>query len=280
MKAGAIIRLVLFVVIIVVLLGVLLAGIGLDGFPGINFFGTLHGNSDAPIAEGTTFQPEDIDTLEISWVAGEVLVAPAKQDEITVAEECADGEAPMVIRQSGSRLIVEFNGRSFGSTVSARKKNLRVAVPEDWFCKELEIRVVSADARVQALSFETVRASSVSGEYSFEDCTAEKVELDTVSGDFRYAGSVERMKLNGASAEADITAVNVPERIEMNSVSGDLTLTLPEGSGFTVDQDSLSGALSSDFATSSDGGKIVSGDGACRIELDGVSSGIRIRKAE
>lgn len=42
---------------------------------------------------------------------------------------------------------------------------------------------------------------------------------------------------------------NVPNLIKMDSMSGDLTLTLPEGAGFTVSLDAMSSDFSSDFPT-------------------------------
>ena len=64
----------------------------------------------------------------------------------------------------------------------------------------------------------------------------------------------------------------------MNSASGDLDLTLPADSGFTLEKSTMSGDFSSDFPTVSQNGKYLCGDGACRIDFNAASGDISIRK--
>ena len=59
-----------------------------------------------------------------------------------------------------------------------------------------------------------------------------------------------------------------------------LELTLPAGYGFTLNNSSLNGRLDTDFPTTEQGGSTISGDGACQIELNGVSAGVHIRQGE
>ena len=277
MNMGAIVRLVVFAVVAVVLLCILLAGIGLGKIFSIPIFS---GSSDAPVVQATSFKPEDIDTLQIDWVAGNVYLTPADQEEITVTEDRRGSGDPMVIRQSGSELIVEFSEKKFIGSLSTKGKDLHITFPADWFCEKLEINVVSARAQAQGLTSETVNASTVSGSVSFENCTADEMKLDSVSGNLTFSGAVKELRLGGVSARTDVTVSNVPHEIRADSVSGSMNLTLPAGSGFNLKKDTLSGSFSTDFATTERDGKIVSGDGACTIKFSGLSAGIHIRQAQ
>lgn len=239
MKTGTIVRLIVFAVIAVVLLCILLAGIGLGKFLSIPIFTR---GSSAPIVEASAFRPEDIDALQIDWVAGNVYLTPADQKEITVTEDRHGSDDPMVIRQNGSELIVEFSEKKFIGSLSPKKKDLHIAFPADWHCEKLEIDAVSARVEVQELTAGKVTASTVSGNFFLENCTADEMRLD--------------------------------------SVSGSLNLTLPADSGFTLEKDTLSGSFSTDFVTTQSGGKIVSGDGACTIKFSGLSADIHIRQAQ
>lgn len=64
----------------------------------------------------------------------------------------------------------------------------------------------------------------------------------------------------------------------MDTASGSLTLVLPEDCGFTVSLDSLSGRFSSDFATTTQNGRHIYGDGSCKINVSSMSGGVTIRK--
>ena len=63
-------------------------------------------------------------------------------------------------------------------------------------------------------------------------------------------------------------------------VSGDLDLTLPENSGFTLSLDALSGNFRSTFPTTAQGNTYVCGDGSCRITVSALSGDVTINKAE
>ena len=59
---------------------------------------------------------------------------------------------------------------------------------------------------------------------------------------------------------------------------GFLDLTLPEDTGFSVDLDGMSCDFSSEFETTLRNGRHTYGDGHCRIDMDGMSSDVIIRK--
>ena len=104
--------------------------------------------------------------------------------------------------------------------------------------------------------------------------------METVSGNLDFNGSLDKLDFNGVSAQANLVLINQPKSIQLESVSGDLNLTLPEDCGFTLDKDSLSGRVSSELETTEKDGKIVHGDGSCKIEVEGVSSSVHIRKGQ
>ena len=65
----------------------------------------------------------------------------------------------------------------------------------------------------------------------------------------------------------------------MDSMSGDLTLTLPEDAGFTVSLDAMSSDFSSDFPTVKKNKSYVCGDGHCKIEVSAMSGDVAILKS-
>lgn len=279
MKRNAIFRMILFGFLTVVLVGILISGIALKQYQVTGV--VVRESADVQTVGGYSCPAEEVDRMKIAWAAGRIVIVPTEGDEITVTEELLGGDKTMVLKKDGSTLYVEFCedniSLSFGSNNNL-KKNLYISVPQDWDCKELEIDAASATVQVENLTIEQVESSTASGSHTFTDCRVETMKMETVSGNLDFTGSLGKLDFNGVSAQANLVLSNQPKSIQLESVSGDLNLTLPEGCGFTVDKDTLSGRVSSELETVEKDGKMVHGDGSCEIEVEGVSSSVHIRK--
>lgn len=281
MKRNAVFRLILFSILAVILVGALISGIALKSYqmPGV----VIRKSFESPLVNEYEFDAREIDRLKIDWAAGKIVIVPVEGKNISVTEEVLGTDKTMVLKKDGSMLYVQYCegaiGLSFGSG-SSLKKNLYVCVPQDWDCKELEIDAASATVQVENLTIEELASSTASGTHTFTNCQVEKLKMETVSGNLDFTGSLDKLDFNGVSAQANLVLSNQPKSIQLESVSGDLNLTLPEDCGFTLDKDSLSGRVSSELETTEKDGKIVHGDGSCEIEVEGVSSSVHIRKGQ
>lgn len=281
MKRNAIIRIVLFSILALTLIVVLLGGIAFHAYG--NHQTVIHEESDAPVVHDFTFSPRDIDTLKINWVSGTIHIEATDTDEISVNESASVSQKPMVLKQSGSTLYVEFCEDASGFSMnfgSSTHKDLYITVPRDWDFKKVKLDGASADVEVIQLSGKEFDIETASGNNTFRDCFLQELELDSASGDLNYSGIIEdKVKMSTASGKANLVLKAPPKAIKIDSVSGDLNLTLPENSGFTLEKSTVSGAFSSEFATVIEDGKTVCGDGACKIEVNGVSSSVTIKKS-
>ena len=277
MKRNAIVRIVLFSILALSLVGVLIGGIAFKRYsaPGI----IVRGTTEAPVVSRNHFNADEIDRLNIDWAAGKIVILPVEGSEIAVTEELLGEEDEMVLKLDGSTLYVEYSENAvslnFGST---HKKNLYITVPQDWICKELEIDAASATVQAELLTIQKVESSTASGNHTFRDCKVEKLKLETVSGNLDYSGTLDKLDFGGVSAQADVVLTNFPKSIDVETVSGDVNLTLPKECGFTLEKDSVSGHFSSELETRKENGKYVYGDGQCKIDVEGVSASITIRK--
>lgn len=279
MRRNAIVRIILFSILALVLIFALLGGIGFGMYG--NHTVVVEKGSDAPVVTENCFHAEYIEKLKISWVSGNVVIVPTDSHEIQLTEELLGGEEPMVIKKDGSRLIVEHSQEnSLIQVGNTFRKNLYILVPQDWVCRELEIDGASANVSAEHLTMEEVEVDTASGVCSFDQCNVESLNMDTASGDLDFNGSLNELDFNGASAQADIVLTNQPKSIKMDSMSGDLNLTLPTGCGFTVKKDTLSGSCIIQQDTVEQNGKLVHGSGACEIKVSGLSSSIHIREGE
>lgn len=274
MRTNAIVRVIIFSIVIVLLLGILAVGIAADRF----MFRTENGGTASSTG---TADAGVVHNLSIEWAAGDITIRPADVDVITLTETGAAEDDPMVWIQSGDTLkVASVKEDKFFHIGGISTKDLLIEVPRDWSCSELEIETAAADLTVDHLTISKVEFDGASGMIQFNGCTVDTIDIDTASGNLYFDGGLSTLECDAASADCEIILTNAPTRIDMDMASGDLDLTLPEGCGFTAALESLSGNLNTDFDINQTGKGFVHGDGACRIDVSAMSGDVFIHKLE
>ena len=227
--------------------------------------------------------PAAIREIKIEWISGSVTIEPGDVQEITFLESGnGTDKYEMVWKQSGDELVIQYSKDSsiagFGLHFGDGSKDLTVTVPRGWVCDSLELDTASTDLTVRDMIIREMEIDSASGTAKFENCTVSSLDVDTASGDVTFTGSLSELDFEAASASFTGVLENVPDKVKMDSMSGGLTLTLPEDAGFTVSLDAMSSDFSSDFPTVKKNKSYVCGDGHCKIDVDAMSGDVSILK--
>lgn len=281
MKTNAIVRIILFSLAIIILSGILLAGLVFNLYA---FRYESENMEESMLLTAGGLPAMHIQNLEIDWVAGNIQLVPGETNgQILFSESGAiDPDDQLVYSLEGDTLSIQFSkekhhviGFGINKDIS---KDLTITVPLDWVCNKLDIETASANLTVQNLTIEEVEFDGASGLCVFDDCAVTDMDIETASGYIRYNGILTRLQIKAASANCEINAENIPEKIDLNSMSGDLELTLPANCGFTVEMDAMSSDFSSDFPTTTQNNCHVHGDGRCYIRVDAMSGDVKINK--
>lgn len=227
--------------------------------------------------------PAAIREIKIEWISGSVTVEPGDVQEITFLESGnGTDKYEMVWKQSGDELVIQYSKDSsiagFGLHFGDGSKDLTVTVPRGWVCDSLELDTASAGLTVRDMIIREMEIDSASGTAKFENCTVSSLDVDTASGDVTFTGSLSELDFEAASASFTGVLENVPDQVNMDSMSGGLTLTLPEDAGFTVSLDAMSSDFSSDFPIVKKNKSYVCGDGHCKIDVSAMSGDVSILK--
>lgn len=232
-----------------------------------------------------SLDPRQIQEIDIEWAAGSITVQSAQVDTIQVTEsDPTDPKYTMVWKQHNDKLTIRYSENiglnfNFGITLNdIVEKDLTILVPMGWECDSLEVDAASATLEVNNLVIREVDFDGASGVCNFENCVIDELDLDTASGDVHFSGSLEVLDCDAASASVIAVFDNVPSRIDMDSMSGDLDITLPSSAGFTVTMDALSSDFISDFGYSQRGDSYIRGDGKCKISMDAMSGDVYLRE--
>lgn len=254
MKSNAIIRIVIYSLVTLLLLGILLAGLG---------FGSLSfslGSGNYITGEGAV-DASQVKNLHIEWAAGSIEIVTADTDKITFTETgYASEEQRMAYELNGGTLTICYKKPSIQiGFFSVPNKILTVTVPRDWVCNGLELDGVSINVNVQGL-------------------TADSFKLDGASCDVKYDGAVNYVDCDGASCSLELRCMNRPQEVRLDGASCELDLLLPAQCGFRAALDGLSCTFRSDLNCTNSDGQYSYGDGYCRIEADGVSCDITVNQ--
>ncbi len=211
MKTNAIVRIVILSITVLVLLGVLLAGLGIHSYftdrTSVSESTDLDSISGSFSGESTyTVDTAGVTEIDIEWVSGSITIQPGDVEAVTFTEsEPSDSKYAMVWKQSGNKLSIEFCKESlisgFGVTIgSSWDKDLLITVPRDWSCSSLEIDTASSDVEVRDLTVQEVEIDAASAQCSFENCTFGTLDVDTASGDVDFSGTLKVLEFDAASA--------------------------------------------------------------------------------
>lgn len=282
MKRNPIFRILFYSLIIIILVGILLAGINFKSFP---LLPRAESNSASRISAETVeadwyslaLPAEEIRSLEIDWPAGGITIEYADTEEICISADVPEDNR-IGVKHSGSKLSIDQENKdkliSFGG---AEAYELLIFLPMDFPLKELGIETASARVTLRNLLCDTAEIETVSGGCHVEDCLIENLELSTVSGDLTFSGQLKRLDSEAVSAKTEITLENAPREINIETISGNVTLDLPQDCGFRLHQDTLSGKFESDVTTTEKNGRLVYGDGGCNIDLSAISANLTLK---
>lgn len=283
MKRNAIIRIIAWTVSLVILVGLLVAGMNW-----FRPFGSRMRETEIPSVPmesagrlgASTIFSDDIQEIEIDWVSGNIRLVPANVSSIEVSESSVeDGKYAMICKQDGGTLKIEYcKNTTFGDLKNLKfNKDLTILVPIDWRGRAVKVDAASAKLSVQDLTIQEVEIDTASGESLFDNCTVDTLDIDTASGDVYFEGSLNRLDCDSASAGVQAVLDNVPYEIDMDTASGCLELFLPEDAGFSVNMDTMSGKFDSTLTYATNNGRYVRGNGACDIDVSSMSGGVTIR---
>jgi DUF4097 and DUF4098 domain-containing protein YvlB len=279
--------------------------------------------ADTPINETRPLAADA--RLSIDNVKGAVNVSAWDQDQVRITGTLGDGARKLEIEGDSHDLSIKVKGPNssgflnWGSDSRMGPTVLNVQVPKGI---NLEIDVVSATASVKGLDGGSIDVDSVSGRVAIDarsrkisvDSVSGNVELsghageaevdtvsgdviaphigsrgklETVSGDIRIGGGpFRKLSMNTVSGDIEVSGtLDADGSIDIDSMSGDVSLNLPAALSAKIDASSFSGTLRSDFGTVQEhehgpGSELKAnvGGGNGSITLETFSGDIRLRK--
>ena len=218
----------------------------------------------------------DITEIEIHWLTGDVYLVESDEAGVTFQEDYtgSNEDYRMRYKVSNGKLIIQpCRSKLFGS-IDLPRKALTVFLPDTLTLDSIMVETVSANVELMGGSVDSLTVSTTSGNITGPGLLAEDYDFGTVSGDISLTAlpaDSSDIDCETVSGEARISCTAAPDEVNFNSVSGNLCLTLPEGScRYTLDLSSVSGDRDTDGFVSG-GGKL------CTITAETVSGDVKLQ---
>ncbi len=160
----------------------------------------------------------------------------------------------------------ELKKFTFKPGINGRIGDIKIEVPKDVSIKYV-INNVSGAVLVEAYSQENLEINNVSGSIEIAK-GGDNIDINTVSGSTKIYQPFAEINVETVSGSVKAVADETTEEIDINSVSGSLTVELDNVSGYNISLDSMSGKIKDSYNKS--------GGGKLDINLNSVSGSINL----
>ena len=237
-----------------------------------------YGNEDQYSVGAGSIPAEGISWVEIYWQAGSVTVEQGEGEAITLTEsETEEEKYELRYLVEGDQLTIRF--AKAGIYRSLPSKDLTITLPGA--LGDLVVDTVSASVEIPVLPIQGISLDTVSGKCTVAgDPTV--LEWESVSGELTFTGSAMEIQGDSVSGSAAFHLTETPSRFTCDTVSGDVSLTIPGERSFEAKLNTTSGDLRCDLPTQTVGKNTLSyeanGDAAA-FTVDTVSGDFTISQS-
>ena len=291
MKRNAIARIMIWSLVAVLLTSLLIVGINCSpssfftGDWSLGGIGVTYKNSALYNVGGGTVTDE-FQNIKVNWTNGKINIEAYDGEDTVISEtEVAEKENKLRWRVEDGVLKIQqmAAGMRFGLKQTP-KKTLTVKIPSNVAegLKAVTSDSVSAEVTITGISAsDKIEIDTVSGGANLKNIKTEKLDIDTVSGNIKAAGEFTELEIDSVSGDVTVSSATPLKKLDCDSTSGNIRLTIPKNSGFTLKADTVSGDISCGLPTVSESkNRRVCGDGSADFETDTVSGDLIITSAE
>ena len=291
MKRNAIARIIIWSLVAVLLTSLLVVGISsspssfFTGDWSLGGIGVTYKNSALYNVGGGTVTDE-FHSIKVNWTNGKINIEAYDGEDTVISEtEVAEKENKLRWRVEDGVLKIQqmAAGMRFGLKKTP-KKTLTVKIPSSAAEKLKSVNTDSVSAEVNIIGVaasDKIEIDTVSGGADLKNIRTEKLDIDTVSGSIKAAGEFTELESDSVSGDVTVSSATPLKKLDCDSTSGNIRLTIPKNSGFTLKADTVSGDISCGLPTVSESkNRRVCGDGSADFETDTVSGDLIITSAE
>lgn len=222
----------------------------------------------SPFDKSAVYTASGVRNLDVTWQGGTVRVERGTSDKVSVRVSLSAGiydmdptRVSIRMRDDGT-LVIDDGLPEADNGLDYPDLQLVIQLPADGTMELDQVRVdgVASDIEMSGFVCQTFELRGAVGDVSSLPTAEEIMVIETVSGYVTLA-----------------PADRMPDETHVKTVSGDVTLDVPEGVGMTLRFDTTSGRFSDAVGSDTvDGRALMYGDGSADVTVSTVSGSLRV----
>lgn len=153
------------------------------------------------------------------------------------------------------------------------------------FAEDIDINTVSGTISITNCTdkeCDSLTIYSTSGDYNVSGFHTRKFTIDTTSGDYNLSGMSGECEINATSGSISVDFDEWTDDVDINLISGNVRLNVPEGSGAEIDFTGMSGSVrarlgGSEVTVAKNSGKTTAGgENVHKVTVTATSGDVRI----
>lgn len=221
---------------------------------------------ETPDATCVQFDAATVRAIDVQFQGGDVIVKHSEDEAVDVRSRSDEVE----VRLDETGVLSIRQGKTAASTImfgrGLARADVELMIPvKVWECirintssgdielntaveaSEIDLHSMSGDISVPCARGEQMTFRTSSGDISARDL-AGNVCAESMSGDVTLNGDLCGVQASSVSGDVSVKSAVMPETLHVKSTSGDCSVRIPDGQGFTVDLHTTTGDLTSNFA--------------------------------
>lgn len=227
---------------------------------------TLGKSKDAEhyVMGGATFAASEVDDLSIDWLSDSVTIEVYDGEELVISETSDKtlNDTTTMYHYLNAKGTLNINYGKPGVRMKGEglpEKHLLVRVPRTMRLEDVEVNGLGHNLVMNGVRCESLEVNAVSNQITLNECEVDDIEINSVT------------------ANMEATFSKMPEEMELNNVSGETVLWVPEDAGITLEMEGMVSNFRSELPVVKKWNKKVIGNGACKIECNCVNGELDIK---
>ncbi len=209
----------------------------------------FEGNS---IDEVKTFNIYQLREIYIHSVSSDVSVFSTDEEDVKIhfygrsALKSEKALPKLITNLEGSKLKIEIEYPKVLFSWAASDILLDIYIPRD-YRDNVIIDAVSAEVDISNLDINNFQCKTVSGDLRIESLGSDNLTLKTTSGDVNLMDFTGNLKADSVSGDIDVRYRVFDNNIDVKTISGKVTIDLPQNAEFYLKTNTVSGEVVTKF---------------------------------
>jgi lia operon protein LiaG len=209
----------------------------------------FEGNS---IDEVKTFNIYQLKEIYIHSVSSDVSVFSTDEEDVKIhfygrsALKSEKALPKLITNLEGSKLKIEIEYPKVLFSWAASDILLDIYIPRD-YRDNVIIDAVSAEVDISNLDINNFQCKTVSGDLKIKSLGSDNLTLKTTSGDVNLMDFTGNLKADSVSGDIDVRYRVFDNNIDVKTISGKVTIDLPQNAEFYLKTNTVSGEVVTKF---------------------------------